>query len=492
MQTAPAPSAARFDMDDWRSGYRSLPQEYTYAIDQIEGQIPAELVGTLFRNGPGLLDVGGHSVHHPFDGDGMISAISFTEGRAYFRNRFVKTQPYIEEQAAQKPLYRGVFGTQKPGGAIANAFDLRLKNIANTNVIYWGDKLLALWEAAEPHRLDPQTLDTIGIDDLDGLLKPGDAFSAHPRIDPGRPGQQPRLVSFSVKTGLSSTIILYEFDVKGRLVHTYRHSLPGFAFLHDFALTPNYCIFFQNPVSFNPLPYLLGFKGAAECISFDAGQPTRALVIPRDGTSPAQTIDLPACFVFHHANAFEAADGKLVLDSICYQEFPDLKGADDYLQADFSRIPEGQLWRFTLDLSTESSEARCLIQRGCEFPHLNPAHVGNPYRYLYLGVAHQPEGNAPLQALLKHDLETGQEQIWSFAPRGFAGEPIFVPRPGGSTEDDGWVLMLMYNAARRCSDLVILDAQHVENGAIATLQLPHHVPYGLHGSFVPNLLMAAP
>ena len=121
MQTAPAPSAARFDMDDWRSGYRSLPQEYTYAIDQIEGQIPAELVGTLFRNGPGLLDVGGHSVHHPFDGDGMISAISFTEGRAYFRNRFVKTQPYIEEQAAQKPLYRGVFGTQKPGGAIANA-----------------------------------------------------------------------------------------------------------------------------------------------------------------------------------------------------------------------------------------------------------------------------------------------------------------------------------------------------------------------------------
>jgi len=42
-----------------------------------------------------------------------------------------------------------VFGSQKPGGPVANAFDLRLKNIANTHVVRLGDQLLALWEAAE-------------------------------------------------------------------------------------------------------------------------------------------------------------------------------------------------------------------------------------------------------------------------------------------------------------------------------------------------------
>lgn len=491
MQTLPSPSTSHdFYIDDWRSGYRSQPNEYAYEIETIEGTIPDDLRGTLFRNGPGLLDVAGHPVHHPFDGDGMITAISIAQGKAYFRNRFVRTEGYVKEQAAGKPLYRGVFGTQKPGGPLANAFDLRLKNIANTNVIYWGGKLLALWEAAAPHRLNPQTLETLGLDDLEGVLNPGEAFSAHPRIDPGcaLTNHQPRLVNFGVKTGLSSTVTLYEFDPKGCLVHTHCHSIPGFAFLHDFAITPNYCIFFQNPVSFNPLPYLAGLKGAAECIQFNAKQPTRAILMPRDGTSPSQTVDLPPCFVFHHANAFEK-NGKLYLDSVCYQEFPDLKGAENYLEADFSRIPEGQLWRFELDLATGKTQTECLIERGCEFPDLNPNYIGRPYRYLYIGAAHRPQGNAPLQAVLKRDLVTGQDEIWSFAPRGFAGEPIFVPRPQGTTEDDGWVLDLFYNAERRCSELAILDAQRISQGPVATLKLPHHVPYGLHGNFTQDLVI---
>ncbi|NEQ52780.1 MAG: Apocarotenoid-15,15'-oxygenase [Leptolyngbya sp. SIO3F4] len=493
MQTLPSPSASiNFDMDDWRSGYRSQPNEYAYEIDDIEGDIPPELEGTLFKNGPGLLDVAGHPVHHPFDGDGMITSISIAHGKAFFRNRFVRTEGYVKEQTAGKPLYRGVFGTQKPGGLLANAFDLRFKNLANTNVIYWGGKLLALWEAAEPHQLDPNTLETLGLDYLDGLLKPGDAFSAHPKVDPNcdRTNNKPCLVNFGIKTGLSSTITIYEFDPKGRLVHTHHHSIPGFAFLHDFAITPNYCIFFQNPVSFNPLPYLVGTKGAAECIQFNEKQPTRAILIPRDGISPLQTIDLQPCFVFHHANAFEAND-KLYLDSVCYQEFPDLKGAENYLEADFNRIPEGQLWRFELDLATGTSKSTCLIERGCEFPALNPSNVGNPYQYLYMGVAHQPHGNAPLQAVLKRNLITGQEEMWSFAPRGFAGEPIFVPHPHGKTEDHGWILALFYNAERRCSDLAILDAQKITQGPVATLKLPHHIPYGLHGNFTQSLVTAA-
>ncbi|MGH2416118.1 MAG: carotenoid oxygenase family protein, partial [Microcystaceae cyanobacterium] len=277
-----------YNRQEWQKGYQSQPHEYDYWVDDIEGEIPAGLEGTLFRNGPGLLDIQGTPIRHPFDGDGMVCAISFQGGRVHFRNRFVRTEGYVKEQEGRKILYRGVFGTSKPGGWLNNAFDLKLKNIANTNVIYWGEKLLALWEAAEPYRLDPNTLDTIGLDDLDGVLAPGDAFSAHPWVDAScqLDGGKPCLVNFSIKTGLSSSITIYEFNPQGKLLRRHAHSIPGFAFIHDFAITPHYCIFFQNPVKFNPLPYLLGWRGAGECVKFQPNQPTRIILIPRIPTPP--------------------------------------------------------------------------------------------------------------------------------------------------------------------------------------------------------------
>ena len=475
-----------YDLEDWRKGYQSLTQEYDYWIDEIEGEIPSELSGTLFRNGPGLLDVKGQPFHHPFDGDGMICAFSFGEGRVHFRNRFVRTQAFLEEGQAGKILYRGVFGTMKPGGWLANAFDLRLKNIANTHVIYWGGKLLALWEAAEPHRLDPATLETIGLDYLDGVLPPGGAFAAHPRFDPACEMDDGAacLVNFSIKPGLSTAITLYEFAPSGQILRQHTHAVPGFAFMHDFAITPNYCVFFQAPMTFNPLPYLLGLKGAGQCLKPHLDQPTQVIVIPRNGRDPIQRIPVTAGFVFHHANAFEQ-DGLLYVDSVCYGGFPSIDADEDYREVRFERLDPGQLWRFKLDLETQTVERELLEARCCEFPVLHPQHVGRPYRYVYLGAADCPTGNAPLQGVIKLDLQTGERQLWSAAPRGFAGEPIFVPRPGGQTEDDGWLLLLTFNAEIERSELVILNAQDLSE-PLAKLRLKHHVPYGLHGSFTPE------
>jgi all-trans-8'-apo-beta-carotenal 15,15'-oxygenase len=115
-------SEVPYQRNDWKKGYLSQPNEYDYWVDDIEGEIPAALHGTLFRNGPGLLEVNGQRIHHPFDGDGMICAIAFDNGRAHFRNRFVRTEGFLREQKEGKILYRGVFGTQKPGGWLANAF----------------------------------------------------------------------------------------------------------------------------------------------------------------------------------------------------------------------------------------------------------------------------------------------------------------------------------------------------------------------------------
>jgi all-trans-8'-apo-beta-carotenal 15,15'-oxygenase len=511
-RAATASPVLSYVREEWQKGYRSLKQEYDYWIDQVEGEIPPGLHGTLFRNGPGLLDVNGQRLHHPFDGDGMICAIRFSNGRAHFSNRFVRTEGFVAERQAGKILYRGVFGTQKPGGWLANAFDFNLKNVANTNVLYWGDRLLALWEAAEPHRLDPATLETLGVDDLDGLLQPGSAFAAHPRIDPNcqQDGGAPCLVNFAIKTGMSSTITLYEFDPAGKLLRKYAHSVPGFAFMHDFAITPHYCIFFQNPVNFNPLPYLLGMRGAGECIQFQPDKPTRIIVIPRKlENEPPQdqpvalcplpsTFEVPSGFVFHHANAFEQGE-EVVIDSICYAKLPGVEAEADFRQTDFGALQPGQLWRFRVNLSTGTVARESLEQRCCEFPAVHPAVVGRQNRYVYLGAAAAPTGNAPLQAIVKLDLETGNQQLWSAAPKGYVGEPVFVPRvsPEQSTpilllsgkEDDGWVLVLVFDAEHDRSNLVILDASDLNRGPVARLHLKHHVPYGLHGSFTPQVFL---
>lgn len=477
-----------YQREDWQKGYESLKQEFDYSIDDVEGEIPQELHGTLFRNGPGLLDINGERIHHPFDGDGMISAIAFRNGQAHFRNRHIRTAAYLEEQKAGKILYRGVFGTQKAGGWLANAFDLRRKNIANTNVIYWGGKLLALWEAADPHRLDPHTLETLGKDSLDGVLADGEAFAAHPRFDPSCDwdGGEPRLVNFSIKVGLSTTITIFELNPDGKVVRKHAHSVPGFAFIHDFAITPNYCIFFQNPVAFNPLPFVFGLRGAAECIKFQPHQSTKVIIVPRNPKESIQILETHSGFVFHHANAFEQGE-EVVIDSICYESFPEVEPESDFKQVDFDALKPGQLWRFHLNLKDKSVSRELIESRCCEFPSVHKERAGRPYRYLYMCAAHRATGNAPLQAILKIDLQSGERQLWSAAPRGFVSEPVFVERPNSTDEDDGWILTLVYDAAHDRSDVVILDAQDLNKGAIARLHLKHHVPYGLHGSFAPGL-----
>jgi all-trans-8'-apo-beta-carotenal 15,15'-oxygenase len=470
----------KFTRKDWLGGYRSLTQEMSYWIEEMDGTVPAGLTGTVFRNGPGLLDVGGEPYLHPFDGDGMICRISFVDGRAHFANSYVKTPQYLAEQEAQKILYRGVFGTQKMGGWLANAFDLRRKNIANTNVIYHNGKLLALWEADRPYALDPRTLATIGIEDFANQLPAGKVFTAHPRIDPSSGD----IWAFGVEPGLRSKISIYCLKPSGELQIVSETRVQGFCFLHDFVWTEEYAIFIQNPIQFNPLPFVLGWQTAGACIALKPNTPSQILLIDRQGRT--RTYVTEACFVFHHGNAYKQ-DGHLILDAVTYPDYPKLEANSDFREVDFTKVIPGQLSRFVLDLDTGTVQRRTLFPYSCEFPSLHPRCVGRPHRYLYLATiaeACRADGNAPLQAIAKIDTETAEVQIYSFAPRGFVGEPLFIPCEADlhSPEDRGWLITMVYNAERSCSDVVILNAQDMSHQA--TLHLKHHVPYGLHGSFV--------
>jgi hypothetical protein len=189
---------------DWENFYRTVKTEQSYFASEIEGEIPVDLQGSIFRNGPGRFDRGGKRYEHVLDGDGHILkfVLDGSSQRAHISNKYVRTAEFVAEEARDAVLFRSTFGTQ-PQIFKDNFLNLKLKNQANTNVHFCGGRLLALWEAGVPYRLNPWTLATEGPDTLDGcvsgplgaltvttgvaafdkLLPVGRAFTAHPHYD---------------------------------------------------------------------------------------------------------------------------------------------------------------------------------------------------------------------------------------------------------------------------------------------------------------------
>jgi len=380
--------------------------------------------------------VGTTKINHPYDGDGLVCSLAFKDGSAFFRSRFVKTPEFIAESAAGEILFRGTFATQRPGGARANFGDVYVKNTSNTNVCCFQGRLWSLFEAGQPYRLDPRTLETLGLELLEGFLRPGlpfnlgspesnasfaafarraqpnaastalppellqaggDAVTAHPSIDPvtGRMvltsyRVRPVLPSAPGRPAIETEITFWELGSDLKPVSQRLISISGFAFLHDFALTENYYIIFQNPVEVDNVPYLFGKAPAAACVRWTKNTPTLVHLIPRrtenavgavgnegpltksenpkgnppapeaqghavvDVTSRLRTFEAPGLFIFHHANAFENEDGsKIVIDSIHYDSLPAVGSeALPSQQIDPGAAFSSRLRRLELDLKT--------------------------------------------------------------------------------------------------------------------------------------------
>ncbi|HBC41128.1 MAG TPA: hypothetical protein DCZ88_04315, partial [Pseudanabaena sp.] len=163
------------------------------------------LKGSLYRNGPARLERGGMQVGHWFDGDGAILAVHFAEGQARATYRYVQTEGYLAEEKANKLIY-GNYG-MAPTGSWWQRFGKSSKNVANTSVIALPDKLLALWEGGLPHALDLETLETYGLENLEGLDHQR-SYSAHPKHD----SETGEIFNFGVSYGKNATLNLYRSD----------------------------------------------------------------------------------------------------------------------------------------------------------------------------------------------------------------------------------------------------------------------------------------
>eukprot|EP01102_Stenamoeba_stenopodia_P021763 TRINITY_DN8865_c0_g1_i1.p1 TRINITY_DN8865_c0_g1~~TRINITY_DN8865_c0_g1_i1.p1 ORF type:complete len:572 (-),score=88.42 TRINITY_DN8865_c0_g1_i1:122-1837(-) len=521
-------------IEDIQRGWESQPNEFDYELEVV-GQLPAELKGTLYRNGPGLLEVYGTPLKHPIDGDGMICAITLKDGRAWFKSKYVKTSGYVLEKQNQKAMLKGMMGTV-PKDSDVPADKLRFKNPSNTNVYYWGGRLLATWESGLPYSLDPDTLETIRKDTLNGALAQAGCLAAHFRLDTA----MNRLVTLSFRPEIGQgNLYIHEFDEEFGLIKQNKIVLDRFYYCHDFLLTDNYYIVHQSPF-YNMTPEVVmkmtsGEMSSGESMRWYPEIPCSMIVISRWNPDEIHIIPIEPCHVYHHVNAFEHTEGnrKLIkLSTVCLPKSFNMDFEKRIWLSNASVAP-GRLLDFEIDLQTNKCvytnyslstkppkliehNAHPNIQPGvlddrsgegslftsCEFPSYNLDYTSRPWRYSYLMASTNESKPIPYQEIVKvdhkavfdrrNDKTTNSGEVRSFwsarSEFGVVGEPVFVPRAATQRgqlldEDDGWVLTQLYNCKEHRTEYVVLDAKNLEKGPIARLRLKHHTPYGFHGTF---------
>jgi len=429
-----------------RGNYAPVAEELTAFDLPVTGAIPRELSGLYLRNGPNPKN--GPSAHW-FLGDGMVHGVRLENGRAaWYRNRWVRTKP-LENPELPFVLEDGSAD--------------RTVVVANTNVIGHAGRIFALVENGFPTELTNE-LGTRGICDFGGKLT--SAFTAHPKQCP-KTGE----LHFFGYGFLPPFLTYHVLDRKGELVRSVEIPVPGATMMHDFAITERHVLFMDLPVVFDIEQALSGEGGMPYHWSDEYG--ARIGVMPRSGgAADVRWYEIAPCYVFHPWNAFETADGRIVLDVARYPEL---------WRRNSSRFDTASAYRFTLDPKTGTVKEERLDERPIEFPRVDDRLGGSRHRYGYT-VAAVGGADEGFRGLLKYDFEKGGAVEHDFGPGRATGEGVFVP--GGRGEDEGYVLSYVYDEGTNSSVLSILDAQNLAKPPLAEVALPQRVPFGFHGNWI--------
>jgi carotenoid cleavage dioxygenase len=434
----------------------------------IAGRIPADLSGAYMRNGPNPL-FKPISFTYPLDGDGMIHAVYLDNGRARYRNRFVRTRGLAAERRAGHAIYGGLMRPRpvEPTLVGADGDPGPFKNGAFISVLRHGGHLLALNEATPSYEMT-MGLETVG-EWKAGTDKPI-RMGAHNRRHP-RTGALFALAYSAVRP----VVEFHQIDAVGNLVKTIPVNLAVPAMIHDFVLTERHIVLLVCPAVFD----LAAAKAGQSMLQWRPGLGTRIGLIPIDGDGATVWLDADAFFVFHFANGFERG-GHILIDYVRHDSF-----AVGYAPST-QKAPA--LHRMDIDLASRAISDAQISDMVTEFPRVNDSLEALPTRYVFLPtrtdtlkLPHPP--SATFNTMVKADTESGQMVRHDFGNR-IAGEAVFIPRPGGSGEDEGYLAVFAFDPVNQTSDFILLDAARIDADPVAVVRLPQRIPQGLHGNWI--------
>ncbi len=448
--------------------YAPVRSEDDFADLPVKGEMPAELRGTFYRNGPNPQFDPRDSNYHWFAGDGMIHAFTVEGGKVRYRNRYVRTPKWEMENRAGKALF-GTFGNPLTSSIRTLGKD---SGVANTNIIWHANRLLALEEAHQPFEMDPATLESRGYVDYAGRAQ---KFTAHPKIDPGT-GE---LVFFGYSAGRSfftDDIAYGVADRNGRVTRLDIFKAPYSSMIHDFLVTRNYVAFPVLPLTGSMRRAMTGRPPFA----WEPDKGSHVGVMKRDaGTDTIRWFTADPCYVFHPMNMWD--DGqRIYADVMQYPRAPLFPRPDGSPVAPSS----ARLARWTIDLASDSNAMKTeyIDDTPGEFPRLDERRAGLPYAHGYF-AANLRGKSFGFDSIAHIDHRTGKKAIFTFQRGDVPGEPVFVPRRADAAEGDGFLVSTVYRGNEDTSDFVVFDAQDIARGPIAAARLPRRVPFGFHGNW---------
>ncbi len=463
------------------------PQLYRLEADvrniEVEGKIPADLNGAFYRTGPDA-QFPLHPGNIPFDGEGHASMWRIQDGRVHYRSRFVRNDRYVAQEKAGRllfPMYRNPT-LDDPGVRGLS------RSTANTHVIHHRNLLLALKEDSPPAALNPFTLETLHPNyTFDGQLQSA-SFTAHPKID----SETGDLLGFGyeAKGFGSDDVNIFQVTPQGRMVWQAWIKVPYVSLIHDFAVTQRHIVFYVVPMQFDAER----IRNGGIHWSWNAGQPTWFGVMRRGGDGKdLRWFRGPERCSTHVMGAW--SDGEKVFVDVemsAYNPFP------------FIPMRDGSRWdpvkgssritRLSVDLANKSVS-------NYDIEVLYPNYLGGlprqddryhtvPYRYGFLPCP-DPESADPSKPAAscwaRFDHQTRKATVYRASEGTHLLEAVFAPKSPQAPEGLGYLLgVATRNQENGRADLLILDAERLQDGPIATVKLPVRAAPQIHGWWVPE------
>jgi carotenoid cleavage dioxygenase-like enzyme len=459
------------------------PQLFRVEMDirycEVEGKVPTDLKGAFYRTGPDA-QFPMRPGNIPFDGEGHVSQFRFENGNVHYKSRFVRNERYVAQEKAGKilfPMYRNPY-LDDP------SVKGKSRGTHNTHIIHHNNMLLALKEDSPPAAMDLNTLETLDpVYRFNGQLESA-TFTAHPKLD----SKTGNLVAFGYEArGHGTTDVnVFEYTPDGKKVWDCWVKVPYVGMLHDFAVTENYVVLYVIPMMMDEEQMK---KGGIHW-SWWPGEPTYFGYFRRGGDGKdIRFIKGPERSATHVMGAFD--DGKRVYVDVemsqsnpfPFMPFHDGSRWDPVKGASYITRLSAELSKKTpkaYDIETLYPDLTGALPR--QDDRYNTAH----YRYGWLSCGFTENGQRG-QGIARFDLQNRSYKLWK-APQGFnLSEVCFAPRSATAPEGSGYVMAVgTWAQEGNRADLVILDAERVEEGPVATVRMPTRIAGQVHGWFVPE------
>jgi len=451
--------------------YAPTDTESIQTLTVIAGALPDDLEGVFARNGANpRFDPPGR--YHWFDGDGMIHTVQFGGGEATYRNRYVQTNGFLKEADAGRALWSGIM--ERPD---LTKYPEVFKDTANTDLVWFNGELLALWWlGGDAYRIGLPDLETRGIQDFNGTLHT--KMAAHPKVDQ-RTGEM-LYIDFDP---LPPYLTYGAISAAGEVTRSESVELTGPRLQHDVAFTDDWMILFDFSFTWDTDSMVSGRSQ----LKFQREQPTRFGLAPRRGASTmVRWFETDPCFMYHVVNAWQEGDDLIHLVGCRSIEpladDPDNESTYDAPTLGMLRL-EPYLTQWTFNLRTGSLVHQQLVDVAAEFPRMDDRLLGQPSRYTYL-QRFAPRSTLAFDAVVGHDLSTGNSTAHLWPEGWFGGETVFCPRTGATAENDGYLVTFVVEEATGATEVHVVDASRLEDETVCRLSVPVRVPAGYHAWWI--------